>query len=211
MNVIIFGATGTLGRHLVEQALSQGHEVTAFARHPETLGLEHERLRYQAGDVLDAAAVDRAVAGAVGSHDAVLIALGAGRKGGVRAAGTRNVIDAMKHHGVKRLICLSTLGAGDSRNLLNFFWKRIMFGLLLRAAYADHEAQERLVRQSGLDWTLVRPGAFTDGDATGQYRHGAPLPADNLTLKIARADVAGFMLRQLTDTAYLHRAPGVTC
>lgn len=206
MNVIIFGATGTLGRHLVEQALSQGHHVTAFARHPEKLGLHDASLRYQAGDVLDAQAVARAVEG----HDAALIALGAGRKGGVRADGTKNVIDAMKHHGVKRLICLSTLGAGDSRNLLNFFWKRIMFGLLLRAAYADHEMQEKLVRQSGLDWTLVRPGAFVDGDATGQYQHGAPLPATDLKLKIARADVAGFMLRQLTDRGYLHKAPGVT-
>jgi len=206
MNVIIFGATGTLGRHLVQQALSQGHHVTAFARHPEKLRLDHEHLSRQAGDVLDA----QAVASAMDGQDAVLIALGAGRKGGVRAGGTKNVIDAMQRHGVKRLICLSTLGAGDSRSMLNFFWKRIMFGLLLRAAYADHEIQEKLVRQSGLDWTLVRPGAFVDGAATGTYHHGAPLPATDLKLKIARADVAGFMLRQLTDKGYLHQAPGLS-
>jgi len=206
MNVIIFGATGTLGRHLVDQALSQGNQVTAFARHPEKLGLHNDNLHYQAGDVLDA----QAVASAVDGHDAVLIALGAGRKGGVRAGGTANVIDAMKRHGVKRLICLSTLGAGDSRTLLNFFWKRIMFGLLLRAAYADHEMQEKLVRQSGLDWTLVRPSAFVDGAATGRYQHGALATAAGLKLKIARADVAGFMLRQLTDKGYLHQAPALS-
>lgn len=206
MNVIIFGATGTLGRHLVEQALSQDHQVTAFARHPETLGVKHDNLSYRAGDVLDPQAVTKAVDG----QDAALIALGAGRKGGVRADGTKNVIAAMKSHGVKRLICLSTLGAGDSRTLLNFFWKRIMFGLLLRGAYADHEMQEQLVRQSGLDWTIVRPSAFADGAATGQYQHGALLPSNNLKLKIARADVAGFMLRQLTDKGYLHQAPGLS-
>jgi len=206
LNVIIFGATGSLGRHLVEQSLSQGHQVTAFSRHPENLGIAHENLHTVAGDVMDPAAVADAVAG----HDAVVIALGAGRKGGVRTTGTRNVIDGMKAAGVARLICLSTLGAGDSRHQLNFLWKYIMFGLLLRPAYADHQAQEELVRRSGLDWTLVRPGAFTDDAPTGAYRHGAPLAATDLKLKIARADVAGFMLQQLTDRGYLHQAPAVS-
>ncbi len=146
MNLIIFGATGTVGRLLVDQALSQGHRVTAFARRPSALKLEHRDLTRQAGDVLDRGAVADAVEG----HDAVLIALGAGRKGTVRAVGTKHIVEAMQRHGVRRLVCQSTLGAGDSRAVLNFFWKRIMFGLLLRPAYADHEAQEALVRQSGL-------------------------------------------------------------
>ncbi len=206
MKLIIFGATGTVGRHLVGQALAQGHRVTAFARKPLALKLDHRDLTRRAGDVLDRGAVADAVQG----HDAVLIALGAGRKGTVRAVGTGHILDAMARSGVRRLICQSTLGAGDSRALLNFFWKRIMFGLLLRDAYADHEAQEAAVEQCGLDWTVVRPAAFTDGPATGAYKHGFPATEKNLKLKISRADVARFMLGQLTDNTYLRRSPGLS-
>lgn len=206
MNIIIFGATGSVGRHLVDQALAQGYNVTAFARHPVASDHVHRNLTWHAGDVLDADAVDAAVAG----HDAVLIALGAGRKGGVRAAGTKNVIDAMARHGVKRLVCETTLGAGDSRDVLNFFWKRLMFGLLLRPAYADHQLQEASIRDSGLDWVIVRPAAFTDGPATGAYREGFPATEKGLTFKISRADVAEFMLRQLTDDTWLRRTPGLS-
>ena len=206
MKLIIFGATGSVGRHLVEQAWAQGHQVTAFVRDPSALDAPHQDLALQVGDVFDR----EAVADAVRGQDAVLIALGAGRKGTVRSVGTGHIIAAMKRHGVRRLICQSTLGAGDSRPLLTFFWKRIMFGLLLREAYADHEAQEALVRNSGLDWTIVRPGAFTDGPVTGAYKHGFPPTETDLELKISRADVASFMLRQLTGTAYLHRAPGLS-
>lgn len=206
MNLIVFGATGSIGRQLVQQALDAGHDVTAFARRPGRLDIQHDRLARHTGDVLDPAAVSEAVQG----HDAVLIALGAGRHGGVRAAGTANVIAAMQRHGIARLVCETTLGAGDSAPLLTFFWKRIMFGLLLRAAYADHQAQEALIEASGLDWTIVRPASFTDGPATGAYRHGFPATTKGLTLKISRADVAQFMLRQLGDPRYLHCATGLS-
>ena len=206
MNIIIFGATGSIGRHLVDQALSQGHNVTAFARDPARISVQHANLAKYAGDVLDPDAVSKAVAG----HDAVLIALGAGRKGGIRSAGTKNVIDGMVQHGVKRLVCETTLGAGDSYGVLNFFWKRLMFGLLLRPAFADHQAQEIHIRDSGLDWVIVRPAAFTDGPATDDYQHGFAATERTLTFKISRADVAGFMLRQLADNTYLHRTPGLS-
>ena len=184
MKLIIFGATGTIGRHLVDQALSQQHQVTAFARKPDALKLVHQNLTRQPGDVLDRGAVTDAVHG----HDAALIALGAGRKGTVRSVGTKHVVEAMERHGVRRLVCQTTLGAGNSRPVLNFFWKRIMFGFLLREAYADHEAQEALIEQSDLDWIVVRPGAFTNGAATGAYKHGFPPTEKNLKLKISRAD-----------------------
>lgn len=206
MNIIIFGATGSIGRHLVEQALAQGHLVTAFARNPGAVSRVHENLSVYQGDVLDADAVADAVQG----HDAVLIAIGAGRKGGVRSEGTKNVIDAMRRHGVKRLVCESTLGAGDSYAVLNFFWKRLMFGLLLRPAFADHQAQEAFIQESDLDWVIVRPAAFTDGPATDAYKHGFPATEKNLAFKISRADVAGFMLRQLADDTYLRRTPGLS-
>jgi len=206
MKIAIFGATGTLGRHLVAQALDMGYQVTAFARRPERLDLIHANLTLLAGDVLDPGAVSHAVKG----QDAVIVAIGAGRKGRVRAPGTANVIDAMKAHKVRRLISQSTLGAGDSRAALNFIWKHIMFGFLLKDAYSDHQEQEALVRASGLDWTLVRPSAFTDEPATGAYRENFPPTEKGLSLKISRADVAGFILKQVTGRAYLHQAPGIS-
>ena len=206
MNVIIFGATGSVGRHLVDQALAHGHRVTAFARDTAALAQDHAQLTRYAGDVLDSAAVSDALKG----QDAVMIALGAGRRGTVRTAGTRNIIGGMMRHGVRRLVCASTLGAGDSYPALNFFWKRIMFGLLLRDAFADHQSQEDAIRESGLDWVIVRPGAYTDGPATGSFRHGFPATEKNIALKISRADVARFMLGQLTGNTYLHRAAALS-
>jgi len=93
---------------------------------------------------------------------------------------------------------------------LNVFWKIIMFGFLLRRAYADHVSQEDCVKQSQLDWTIVRPAAFTDGDRTGKYRHGFSGTDKALKLKISRADVADFMLKQLTDRTYLYKTPGLS-
>ncbi|MEV6432832.1 SDR family oxidoreductase [Nocardia sp. NPDC051463] len=206
MKIAVFGATSTVGRQVVEQALTQGHEVTAFTRSAAGVEQRHERLHIIEGDVLDTASVERAVVG----QDAVLISLGAGRKGVIRAEGTRAVIEAMHRTGVKRLIAQTTLGVGDSRGNLNFLWKYVMFGMLLRQAYADHVQQEAYVRASDLDWTIVRPSAFTDGPRTGSYRRGFPADETGLALKIARADIADFMLEQLTDTSYLRQTPGIS-
>ena len=206
MNVVIFGATGSVGRHLVSQACAAGHEVTAFVRNAVALENAGQNLRIVVGDVLDAQAVSHAVRG----QDAVFCALGAGRKGGVRAGGTANIIAGMQRHGVRRFICETTLGAGDSAVHLNFFWKYIMFGLLLRPAFADHAEQESRIMASDLDWTIIRPAAFTDGPRTGVYRHGFAAGQGKLTLKISRADVADFMLAQLTDDGYLQKAPGLS-
>ena len=206
MKLLVFGSTGSIGRQLVTQALEQGHAVTAFARDAAKIDIEHNNLQIALGDVMDAASVEKAVQG----HEAVLCSLGAGRKGTVRSEGTRNIISAMEKAGVRRFICQSTLGVGDSRGNLNFFWKYIMFGLLLRPAYADHVRQENYVRQSCLDWTIVRPGAFTDGERTGRYRHGFPGTDNTTKLKISRADVADFMLKQLVDDTYLHKTPGLS-
>lgn len=207
MKLLIVGSTGTIGRQLVAQALNQGHLVTAFARDPAKLDpAKHPNLRVFRGDVLDPAAVEKAVTG----QEAVLCALGAGSKGHVRATGTQNIVRAMEQAGIKRLVCQTSLGIGDSRGNLDFFWKYIMFGLLLRAAFADHEKQEAYVRQSELDWVLVRPAAFTNGKRTGQYRHGFSGTDKTLKLKIARPDVADFMLKQLTDDTYLRQTPGLS-
>jgi putative NADH-flavin reductase len=208
MKLLIFGSTGSIGRQLVEQALAQGHTVTAFVRNPAKLDIEHPNLKIVRGDVMDFDAVEKAVQG----QDAVLCSLGSGKntKGTIRSEGTRQIIQAMEKAGVRRFICQTSLGIGDSQGNLNFFWKYIMFGFLLRQVFADHVIQENYVKQSRLDWTIVRPSAFTDGNRTGEYRHGFPGNDKTTKLEISRADVADFMLKQLTDNTYLHKTPGVS-
>ena len=197
MNVIIFGATGTVGALAVRRMLAEGHTVTAFARNPAKLEITDPALRLVSGDDGDAAAVAAAIRG----QDAVVVTLGAGmsRSSTVRSTGTLNVIRGMQAHGVSRLVCQSTLGAQESWSNLDFFWKRIMFGALLRPVFRDHVLQERMVEASGLDWTIVRPSAFTDGPETGDYREGFGPEERRLKLKISRADIAAFLARQLTD------------
>jgi uncharacterized protein YbjT (DUF2867 family) len=204
MNITVFGATGTIGRLVVEQALEAGHDVTAVTRDAARLPLRHDRLQVVVADPTDPAACLPAVKDA----DAVVVTLGAGRRGEVREAGTRAVITAMREAGVRRLVCQSTIGVGSSRAHLDVWWRYVMFGALLRRAYADHVAQEAEVERSGLDWTIVRPSAFTDGPAgsLGPVRHGFDGSARGLRLKIRRADVAAFVLEQAEDRTYLHQA-----
>ncbi|AMM85288.1 NAD(P)-binding oxidoreductase [Martelella sp. AD-3] len=208
MKVIIFGATGSIGRLAAEEMLKAGHTVSAFARHPERLKLDHPDLNRIAGDALNAEEVLNAVAG----HDAVVITLGAGtaRRSVIRSQGTLNVIQAMHAHGVRRLICQSTLGARESWPNLNFWWKRVMFGALLAPVFRDHELQEQMVAASGLDWTIVRPSAFTDAATRRPVIEDVSPAARGLDLKIARADLARFLSRQLGETTYLGRAVGLS-
>jgi uncharacterized protein YbjT (DUF2867 family) len=207
MKLIIFGATGSIGRQLVLQALEFGYLVTSFARKKEKLAdISHPNLNVVEGDVLNYNSVLAALPG----HSTVLVAIGAGRKGIVRCQGTYNIVKAMESCGIKRLICESTLGAGDSKGNMNFFWRRIMFGWFLKEAYLDHQLQENHIMASSLDWTIVRPAAFTNGKLTGEYKHGFGPDVKSITLKISRPDVALFMLMQVTNDSYLRKTPGLS-
>ena len=207
MKLLIFGASGSVGRKLIKQALDEGHKVTAFVRNPEKLGIKHANLQILQGDVMDSASVERALQG----QEAVLAALGSPplKNANVRSEGTRQIVRAMEKIGVRRLVSLSTLGAGDSWNMLPLKYK-ILFSTLLRKAFAAHEVQENYINESQLDWTIVRPGEFTDGERTGEYRHGFPITDKTIKAKISRADVADFMLKQLTEDTYLRKTPGIS-
>lgn len=207
--IVVFGSTGTIGKHIVEQSLEKGYEVLAFCRDKQKLKEpSHPHLKIMEGDVFNLKDVNRAVIG----QEAVIVTLGSGksRTSTVRSEGTKNIIDAMHTNGVSKLICQSTLGTGDSNDNLNFFWKHIMFGWFLKKVFLDHELQEKHVKSSSLDWIIIRPAAFTDGEKTENYLYGFSPKDKSTKLKISRADVADFILKQVTDKKYLHQTPGLS-
>lgn len=208
MKIAVFGATGGTGREIIAQALDQGHHVTAQARSPEALAdLEQPGLEVMRGDVLEMDDVERVVAG----QRAILCAIGAGAgRTSLREDGTRNIVAAMEGSDVSRLVCLSSLGVGDSRANLPFFTKHVIVGIFLRHAFADHERQERVVMQSPLAWTIARPPHLKDGPRTGEYQHGFPPSDRSIRNWISRADVADFMLKQLGEETYLRQTPGIS-
>ena len=204
MNIVIFGATGGTGRHLVDQALAAGHHVAALVRTLASLPLTHGRLRVVQGDVRDPDQVGGTIAG----HDAVVSALGPNQRGPVSlcTAAIAAILPAMARHEVRRLIVLSAYGAADShhRNLYN----RLLW-LIQKEKMLDKERMEALIRQSDTAWTIVRPAALSNGPRTGRYRLGTDLRL-RVTATIARADLAAGLLRQLTDTTYLRQTPAIT-
>lgn len=206
MKIIVFGPTGGTGRQLVAQALAAHHDVTAFTRHPMTIGTQ-PGLRVVAGDTRDRGAVERAIAG----QDAVLCALGGRpwrRRARVCSSAMQNIAPAMAKHGVRRVVAISTFGAGDTRPQVGWLARSLLFGLVLRSEVADKEAMEQELSATDLDWTVVRIGLLMDGPAQGAWR-----AADDGSIRgmgrIARADVAAFMLAQLEDKAWLRRKPVV--
>ena len=208
MKLAIFGATGATGHYLVEQALSQGHDVTAFARNPLALPTRHAHLSIVTGDVFQQASVEEAVANqeavlcAIGGRDRLRVALsGHPRQPGLCTIGTRNILDAMQKYQVSRLICLSAWGVGESKNRLPFVFKHIILPLLMQEEYEDKEAQEQLIRQSTLDWTIVRPARLTNGPHRGRYRMNSVLEYSGQS-SISRADVADCLLKQLSDSTF---------
>lgn len=205
MNVVVFGATGGTGRAIVQAALEQGHRVTAFVRDAAKLGLAHERLSIATGDVMDAAAVGAAVRG----HDAVVCALGtpATTKTTVRSQGTRNILAAMQAAGVERLVCVSSMGIGDSKPMLPPLYRWLLVPLLLKQGFAEHELQEASIRGSDTAWTIVRPGALTNGARTEAMRHGFTADLTGVRAKVSRADVAAFVVDELAAARHVHATP----
>ena len=205
MKLLVFGASGPTGSHLVSQALEQGHEVTALVRNPASL--EARKIRVIGGDAQDPAAVAEAVRG----QDAVLSALGRRRtftSANLMAHSMRAIVPAMERERVRRLILMSSFGVGDSMRDAPLL-PRLFFRTLLRDIFADKLAGEAIVRRSSLEWTIVYPVLLTDGPRTGDYRFGERLELSGFP-KISRADVADFMLKELYDAQYLKRVAVVS-
>lgn len=209
MKLVIFGASGGTGQHLVQQALAQDHEVIAFARRPDSiLAAPSPGLTVVPGDVHDAVAVSAAIAGC----DAVLSALGARTLGrsDVLDVGVRNILGGMAAHGVRRIICLGASGAGadaaQHQGAFTRFLLKLIKSTILREPFRSQREQEQLLEASSTDYTIVRPPRLLNGPAIGRYRvQEDGLPARGLTIN--RADVADFMLRQLTDRTRIRKGP----
>jgi putative NADH-flavin reductase len=248
VKILVFGASGGTGRNIVEQALAQGHTVTAFVRDPARLRLTHDNLQIVRGDIASSDSVTSAVTG----QDAVLCALGVRlpvrivllvivasqilkrmvplprpaelfvelgvpilailllfRRSTILSDGTRTIVGAMERLGVKRFVCESSLGVGDSKWRLGIVHNLIAYPLFLRNVFADKEVQEGIVRESRLDWVIVRPAVLTNGARRGVYRAGSDIGHWLIPSNISRADVAEFMLKQLTDDSYLRKTPSL--
>jgi len=204
----IFGATGGVGLALTRQALTAGQHVRALVRDPAKLAERladlgpHAlaRLHVEPGDVNVAADARRVVAGS----DAVLVALGAAPFSGstVRSDGTAAVVNAMKREGVRRIVVVSVFGAHESRRELPFFLRYVVFPLYLAAVVRDHERQERILADSGLDWTAVRPPNLTDEVSEHGVAHGFT-DASEVTMYVSREEVAAFMLEEVEAGRYV--------
>ena len=201
MRILVFGATGATGQHIVTQALAEGWSVTAFSRRPENLITTHASLRAIRGDVRDARAVSECVPG----HDAVISALGVGTPlkpdPGV-VLGVQTIVNAMKAAGVPRLVYLSFIGVRDSRAAAGPMI-RFVGRFPLRHEIADHETKERSVSTSDLAWTIVRPPKLTTGAPIAQYRVGESIRAKSFFPILPRANVAQFIVKELRDNAYV--------
>jgi putative NADH-flavin reductase len=207
--VLIVGASRGIGLETVKVALRAGHSVRALARSVANLPMEDKSLEKVSGDALDSETIRNAVEGV----DAVIQTLGVDislnaifERTTLFSRSTRILVDAMKAAGVRRLIAVTGLGAGDSRGHGGLFYDAIAFPLLLKRVYDDKDAQEWTIRSSGLDWTIVRPGLLTNAPATGRYRV-LSMPQEWRIGVISRADVADFLVRQVDDRALIGMTP----
>jgi putative NADH-flavin reductase len=208
MRLTIFGATGRTGQQLVEQALSAGHAVTILVRDPAKVRTVEGGLNVLAGNIFNSAQVEQAIAGA----EAVMSVLGPTQNKPTYevSAGTEVILSAMKRLGVRRLIISTGAGVADANDAPGLFDHLIKFLLMKisRYIYEDMEQVVTKVRATDLDWTIVRVPMLTDDPRSGKIRVG--YVGKGLGMRIGRADLADFMLRQLSDNSRVHTAPAIS-
>ena len=205
MNILVLGGTGGTGREIVRQARAAGHRVTCLVRSAANLPDLHGATTVE-GDARDGAALSRTLDG----YDAVASALSTSmntfQRVNVLSDSTRALVAAMAKQQVRRLVCITGVGAGDSRGHGSALYDRLIRPFLLCNVYEDKDRQEQIIRASTLDWVIVRPVILKDTPDRGAYRvltdyagfHGG---------QIARADVADFVVRQLADPTGLRQTP----
>lgn len=201
LRITVFGATGRMGHLLVRQGLDAGHSITAYARNPERLQIDHPNLSVLAGQLDN----DEAILAAVQRADAVIEGVGS------VSDGTRRIVAAVEESSARRLVVVSTCSVPDPHDLPDAKFKALAKFVKTAAPgpYQEVRRAAEIVRASGLDWTLVRVAKLNDKNAAGQiragyYGHGV------VRLSITRTDMAAFLLDQVTNLTYLHQAPAIS-
>ncbi len=204
VRVLVLGGTGRVGQLIVVGALDRGHDVTVLARTPDRAARLGPRVRIVPGDVLDASRLQRALEG----QDAVVFAVGAGnvRKTTLFSHATALLIAAMERGGPRRLVVITGVGAGETRGHGGALYDRVLYPLFTKGIYEDKDRQEALIRQSSLDWTLVRPASFRSNVPTGDLQAATDVHGVVLR-RIAPVEVARFVLDELESRRFLRQAP----
>lgn len=209
MKLTIFGATGGTGKQLIKQALVEGNHVVAYVRNPSKLEIMHKDLTIVGGELADQMMIEQAVNGV----DAVISVLGPknGSKNKPITQGMLNIIAAMNKYGVRRLIVSSTLSVKDPKDLPDFKSKVLVsfVKLTMRSAYEEILCVAETVRNSDLDWTILRLTTLNNNPKSGKVRVGY-LGMDEVGMRISRADLAEFMLKQVKNKKYLQKSPVIS-
>lgn len=202
MKIVIFGASGHIGQIVVSRALGKGYKVTAFVRNPNSLSIKNKNLYVYVGDIRNYAQVADAVKG----NEAVISVVGNRTRSvvfqstTVISEGVENIIKAMKQHKVKRLLFITSFGLNESI----FLPEKIFIRTVLRNIFAEMLPQEKIISQSGLDYTIVRPARLTDESRVGEYKAAEDLHI-GLFSHISRAAVADFLLKQLENKKFFSK------
>jgi uncharacterized protein YbjT (DUF2867 family) len=206
--ILLLGATGATGRLIVNQAVARGYDVTVLVRSAEKAS-DITGAKLIVGDARD----ERVLREALKGRDAVVSALGTPvspfREVTLLSTATRALVSAMKAEQVSRLVCITGMGAGDSAGHGGFIADNVIFPLLLKKVYADKNRQEAIVRNSGLNWVLVRPSILNNKPGRGSIRALTDLSGFHGG-SIAREDVAKFVLDQVRADIWRHRSPLIT-
>lgn len=207
MKVAVIGATGGVGKVVVQKSLGKGYTVVAFSRHPEKLNIDDTKLIKISGDATDFEAVKNAVK----DTNIVVCTIGtkANDKNKIRTKATQNIIKAMPENG--RFICLSSLGFGKSKVLMPFVMRYFIAPFILKQTLLDHEEQEKLIKNSKLNYTIVKPGNMNEKPETGNYKFGFALDDVNVKINVvSKSDVADFMVKQFFDDRFIKTSVGIT-
>lgn len=207
MKVAIFGGSGKTGRYLIQQSLHAGHQVVALVRTPAKLNLQHPNLRVIQGSILEAESVSSTVQGA----DAVISVLGpsSNKPEFAISRGMDNILAAMQTHSVRRIIISAGAGVREAddrpKSVDRFFG--LLLGIVSKNVVADMQQVVQKVKSSDRDWTVVRVPMLTDAPAQGSLKVGV---VGDISPRIARADMAAFMLEQVSDSRFIRKAPAIS-
>lgn len=212
MKIAVFGATGIVGKAVVNEALEKGHEVTVLTRNAKKVATRHERLHVVEGDVTDRSIVRNVLKG----QEAVIQTLGIGGKGDGKpttfvSEANKIIMAEMEQMNVKRLVAISVIGAGDSLTFLPWIYRKLVLPLFMKwfqAVIDDKNRMEPMIMKSGLDWTIVRCTTVKERPATGKVN--VTLDGKKLKFSISAADMAAFMVSQLTNNRFLKQIPTIS-